>query len=122
MGMYAVDAADTADLGEFSTASREGRAAAATRRRQLSQGKQALNGAGAPPAAEDVHANGAGAAPADANGQGASNGPQAAAQGAGAVSDGVAAAHFGRTVSMERRRQLSQGKQALNGDGAPPAA
>ena len=46
MGMYAVDAADTADLGEFQTAARDGRAAAALRRRQLSQGKRALNGGG----------------------------------------------------------------------------
>jgi hypothetical protein len=91
------------------------------RRRQLSQGKQALKGAGALPAGENGHANGAGAASADANGQAAPNGPQAAAQGAGTVSDGVAAAHFGRSVSMERRRQLSQGKQALKGAGALPA-
>ncbi len=42
------------------------------------------------------------------------------------MSDGVAAAHLGRTISMQRRRQLSQGKQALNGGlnggGPPPAA
>ncbi|MDQ4068132.1 MAG: CsoS2 family carboxysome shell protein, partial [Actinomycetota bacterium] len=31
-------------------------------------------------------------------------------------------AHLGRTISMQRRRQLSQGKQALTGDGAPVAA
>jgi hypothetical protein len=132
MGMYAVDTADPAELAKLSDAARGGRAAATMRRRQLSQGKQALNGAGAAPAGENVQANGAGAAPAASNGQGAPNGPQAAAQGAGTVSDGVAAAHFGRSVSMERRRQLSQGKQALKGAGAeyqqvnpasaPPAA
>jgi hypothetical protein len=118
MGMYAVDTADAAELAELRDAAKGGRAAATLRRRQLSQGKQALNGAGAPPAAEDLQANGRGAAPAGANGQAEPNGAQAAAQGAGAVSDGVAAAHFGRAVSMERRRQLSQGKQALKGAGA----
>ena len=48
MGMYAVDAADTSDLVELRDAARNGRAAAVSRRRQLSQGKQALNGAGTP--------------------------------------------------------------------------
>src|SRR3954470_7148604 len=120
MGMYAVDTADPAELAKLSDAARGGRAAATIRRRQLSQGKQALNGAGAPPAAENVQANGAGAAPA-ANGQGAPTGAQRAAQGGGTMSDGVAAAHFGRSVAKERRRQLSQGKQALKGAGALPA-
>jgi hypothetical protein len=102
------------------------------RRRQLSQGKQALKGAGALPAPQDRRVDRAAAPSSDGNGQGAPKGPQAAAQGAGTVSDGVAAAHFGRSVSMERRRQLSQGKQALKGAGAeyqqvnrasaPPAA
>lgn len=115
MGMYAVDTADTADLGEFRTAARDGRVAAATRRRQLSQGKQALNGTGAQPAGPGGSADGG---PAGTDGQGAPNGVQGAAP--SAASDGVAAAHLGRTFSMERRRRLSQGKQALGG--APPAA
>ena len=46
MGMYAVDTADAAELGELRDAARGGRAAATLRRRQLSQGKQALNGGG----------------------------------------------------------------------------
>jgi hypothetical protein len=91
------------------------------RRRQLSQGKQALNG-GAPPEAENLQANGAAAAPAAPKGQGPSNGTQGAPQGTAVASDGVGGAHLGRAVSMQRRRQLSQGKQALNGAGAPPAA
>ena len=57
MGMYAVDTADAADLGELRDAARGGRAAATLRRRQLSQGKQALNG-GAP--AFVVHRGGVG--------------------------------------------------------------
>ncbi len=119
MGMYAVDTADAAELGRLRDAARGGRAAAALRRRQLSQGKQALNGAGAPPAAENLQANAAGAAPA-ANGQGAPNGTQVAQEERSVPTDPVAAAHFGRSVSMERRRQLSQGKQALKGAGALP--
>jgi hypothetical protein len=115
MGMYAVDTADPDALGQFRDAARKGRDIAATRRRQMSQGKQALNGAGAPPVANDLQVDGAGAPPATANGQ---NGK--APEGATAPTDAVAAAHFGRAVSMERRRQLSQGKQALNG-AAPPA-
>jgi hypothetical protein len=115
--MYAVDAADSADLSELGTAARDGRAAAVSRRRQASQGIQVLNGggngtaavadAGAPPAAEKPAA-----AP---NGQGASNGTQGAPQGTGFATDG-------RAVSKQRRRQASQGIQALNGGGNGTAA
>ncbi len=35
------------------------------------------------------------------------------------AADGVPPARLARAVSMQRRRQLSQGKQALNGAGAP---
>ena len=121
MGMYAVDTADAAELGEISGAARGGRAAAALRRRQLSQGKQALNGAGALPAAENLQANGAGAAPAAPMGQGAPNGAQGAQEERAVPTDAVEAAHFGRSVSMERRRQMSQGKQAVDDGGARPA-
>jgi small-conductance mechanosensitive channel len=91
MRLYAVQSADPGDVAVAEGAARDARAAAMARRRQLSQGKQALNAAGAPPAAENPQANGAERAP---------------------------AAHGGRTISMQRRRQLSQGKQALNGGGA----
>jgi hypothetical protein len=134
MGMYAVDTADPTELAKLSDAARGGRAAAALRRRQLSQGKQALNGAGAN-GAQNLQSNGAEAAPA-ANGQVATNGTQAAQEERAAPTDAVAAAHFGRSVAKERRRQLSQGKQAIKGAGglngaasvqtngasAPPAA
>ena len=122
MGMYAVDTADAAELAELRDASRGGRAAATLRRRQLSQGKQALNGPGAPPDGESLQTNGAGAASAAPNGQGAPNGTQGAQEERAVPTDAVAAAHFGRSVSMERRRRMSQGKQALNGAGALPAA
>ena len=116
MGMYAVDTADPTELAKLSDAARGGRAAATLRRRQLSQGKQALDGAGAN-GAGNLESNGVEAAPA-ANGQGAENGAQAAPEERAVPTDAVAAAHFGRSVSMERRRQLSQGKQALKGAGA----
>ena len=133
MGMYAVQTADSGDLAELRDAARDGRAVAALRRRQLSQGKQALNGggdgtaagadAGAPPAAENLPLDGAAAPLAAPKGEGAPNGAQPnGAQAAPAVaSNGVGGAHLGRAVSMQRRRQLSQGKQALNGAGAASA-
>ena len=120
MGMYAVDTADAAELGELRDAARGGRAAARSRRSQLSQGKQALTGAGAPPAGANLQANGAGVVPA-ASGQGAPNGAQGAQEQRAVPTDAVASAHSGRSVSMERRRQMSQGKVALNGGAAPPA-
>jgi hypothetical protein len=127
--MYAVDTADAADLAVLGTAARDGRAAAVARRRQMAQGIVALNGNGsgngngtttangAPPAAEDRQANGAGAPAVAANGQGASNGTQGAPEPTAAATNGVNAAHLGRALSKQRRRQLSQGKQALNGNG-----
>ena len=121
MGMYAVDTADTADLAEIRDAARNGRAVATMRRRQLSQGKQALNGAGAP-SAEDLDTNGAGAPPAAANGQVPSNGTPRDPERTAVATNGGGDAHGGRAVSMERRRQLSQGKEALNGAAALPAA
>ena len=47
-GLYAVQTADSGDAVARRDAARDGRAAAMSRRRQLSQGKRALNGAGAP--------------------------------------------------------------------------
>ena len=99
-----------------------GRDVSKQRRRALSQGKQALHGVTAPPAAT----NGAPATPAVAsNGQGVTNGEAPAPPAPAAPrapTDAVAAAHFGRDVSKQRRRALSQGKQALQGVTAPPAA
>ena len=119
MGMYAVQAAD--DLSEFGDAARNGRALSVQRRRQLSQGKQGVNGGDAPLAAEIRHGNGAGA-PAAPTGHGPSNGTQAAPGGSNGATDGVAAAHLGRSLSRERRRQLSQGKQALTAGAGQTAA
>jgi Carboxysome shell peptide mid-region len=134
--MYAVEADDSGDLAELETAARDGRAAATSRRRQLSQGKQALNGDGngmataagdgAPRATEDLHVDGAGAPPAasngPSNGQGAPNGAQEAPGGTSVATGDVTGDRDGRVVAMSRRRQMSQGKQPLNGAGAPPAA
>jgi hypothetical protein len=98
-----------------------GRALSKERRRQLSQGRQALNGGGAP-AAENLHGNGAGATPAARHDQAESNGAQRAPGGTAGATDGVAAAHLGRALSKERRRQLSQGKQALTAGAGQTAA
>jgi hypothetical protein len=135
MGMYAVQADDSGELDALSTAARDGRATARLRRVALSQGKQALNGdngrtaagggAGAPSGAENLYGNGAGAPPVASNGQGAANGGQGAPAGAAVGTNGAAGAAgalLGRAVSMQRRRQLSQGKQALNGDNGRTAA
>ena len=126
MGMYAVQTADTGDLAQFRDAARDSRAVAMSRRRALAAGRSALA-----PAAENLHVNGAGAPPAASKGEGAPRGAQGTTGGPAVVTDGVAAAHLGRTLSVQRRRQLSQGKQALNGGadrmaaaagvGAPPA-
>ena len=67
-GLYAVETADCLDLAARRDAARDGRAAAMQRRRQLSQGKQALNdggnrtaaAAGIRTAAFIVHRGGAG--------------------------------------------------------------
>ncbi|HWI05311.1 MAG TPA: hypothetical protein VNT52_16020 [Acidimicrobiales bacterium] len=45
-GIYKVETADTGDRLGRRDAARDGRAAAMLRRRQLAQGKQALNGGG----------------------------------------------------------------------------
>jgi hypothetical protein len=130
--MYAVQTADSADLAELLGGARDGVVAAKARRRQMAQGKQALLGAGPPPATENLAVHGAGAPPAASNGQGPPNGAQGAPGGSKVATDAVADAHLGRTLSQERRRQMSQGKQALTagagrtaaaaGVGAPPAA
>ena len=99
-----------------------GRTLSKERRRQLSQGRQALNGNGAPPTANNAHVNGAGSPPAASNGQGAPSGARQAPSGAGVATGGVAAAHLGRALSKERRRQLSQGKQALTAGAGQTAA
>ena len=46
MGPYVVQTADSGDLAARRDAARDGRAAAMRRRRQLSQGKRALNDSG----------------------------------------------------------------------------
>ena len=60
MRLYAVQSADPGDVAVAEGAARDARAAAMARRRQLSQGKQALNGGGANAPALVVHRGGAG--------------------------------------------------------------
>ena len=130
MRLSVVQGADTGDLDALRDAARDGRAAAMSRRRALAAGKSALAPASAervrtgfreaelraPAAAADARP------PADPDGHGAPSRARAPAETVVAI-DGVAAARLGRALSMQRRRQMSQGKQALNGGGEPtPAA
>ncbi len=129
MRMYVVQTADSGDLAALRDAARDGRAAAMSRRRALAAGRSALAPAHervrtgfreaelrTPAAAVDATPR---AAP---NGQGTPSGVQGTPGGTAVATDGVAAARLGRALSMQRRRQLSQGKQALNGGGDRTAA
>ena len=129
MRLYVVKTADSGDLAARRDAGREGRAAAMSRRRALTAGRSAL----APPhervrtgfreaelraPAPAVDAT----PPAAPHGRGALSGAQGDPGRAAGATDGVAAAHLGRALSKQRRRQMSQGKRALNGDGRTAAA
>ena len=124
MGMHENQTADTGDMAALRDAARAGRAAAMSRRRALTAGRSAL-----PPAHERVRTGfrkaelRAPAAAVDATSPAAPNRKGAHGPPGGTVvaTDGVAAARLGRALAMQRRRQLSQGKQALNGGGDRPA-
>jgi hypothetical protein len=98
-------------MGALGDAARDGRAAAMARRRALAAGRSAL-----PPSNERVRTA--------SNRHGAPSGAQGTPNPKGTASetDAVTAARLGRALSMQRRRQLSQGKQALNGGGDRTAA
>ena len=104
MERYGVPTADSGDLAARRDAAREGRAAAMSRRRALAAGRSALG-----PAHERVRT-------------GFREARRRAPAAATVATVGVADAHLGRALSMQRRRQLSQGKQALNGGGDRTAA
>jgi hypothetical protein len=112
MGTYGVPTRDSGDVVARRDAARDGRAAAMSRRRALAAGRSALA-----PAHERVRtgfreADLRAAAPA-VDGK-----PLTASSGGTAVAiNGVAEGHLGRALSKQRRRQLSQGKRALNGGG-----
>lgn len=129
MRLYVVPTAGTGDSAALRDAARDGRAAAMSRRRALAAGKSALApaservrtgfreaGLRAPAAAADARP------PADPDGQGAPSGAQGAPAETAVATDDVAAARLGRSLSMQRRRQMSQGKQALSGGGDRTAA
>jgi hypothetical protein len=120
--LYAVHTADSGDLDALRDAARAGRAAAMERRRALATGRSALApahervrtgfreaGLRTPAAAVDT------TPPAAPDGHIPPSGAQGAPGGTTVATNGVADAHLGRAVSMQRRRQLSQGKRALNG-------
>lgn len=91
-----------------------GRAAAMSRRRALAAGRTALAPAAkrAPAAFPE--------APVGVSELAADPGPFGAPPGGTAVAINRAVdAHLGRTLSMQRRRQLAKGKRALNGGDTP---
>lgn len=92
MAIHVVQSADSGDLAAPRDAARYGRAAAMARRRALVAGRSAL--APTLPTASTL-------------------------RGMVVTTDGVPPARLARAFSMQRRRQLSQGEQALNGAGAP---
>jgi hypothetical protein len=107
MGMYEDHPADDGDPAVLRDAARGGRAAAMSRRRALAAGRTALA-----PAPDSVRT---GFRKAELRA------PAAAGDATAVTTDVVAAARLGRVLSMRRRRQLSQGKQALNGGAAAAA-
>ena len=125
MRLFVVPIADTGDLAALRNAARDGRAAAMSRRRALAAGKSALapahervrtvcRGSQLRRPATAVHAT----PPAAPTGQGTPSAAQWAMAATTVDTDVVAAARLGRALSMQRRRQMSRGKQALNGAGA----
>ncbi|MDQ6728290.1 MAG: hypothetical protein M3066_19330 [Actinomycetota bacterium] len=122
MGMYEDQIADRGDQAAPRDAARDGRAAAMSRRRALAAGRSAL-------APEQVRTGlrkaerRAPAAAVEATRPAADSKGAQGAPGATVIpTDAVAAGRLGRTMSMQRRRQLSKGKGALNGAGDDPTA
>lgn len=91
MATHVVQSADSGDRAAPRDAAMSGRVAAMARRRALVAGRSAL----------------------------APTLPTASPRGTVVTTDGVPPARLARAFSMQRRRQLSQGQQALNGAGAP---
>ena len=123
MRTHVVQTAASGDPGAVRDA-RSGRAAAMSRRRALAAGRSALG-----PPRERVRTGFREAAlrapvaavvttrPAPSSGRGAANETQRAPEGTTVAINGMAAGRLGRALSMQRRRQLSQGKRALNSGG-----
>jgi len=113
MGMYAVQTADTGELTALRDAARASRAVAVERRRALSAGRSALA-----PSHERAHSGSrqvepprpeAGAPPAPT----VTPTDRERPGGTPVATNAATAASLGRALSMQRRRQLSQGKGAL---------
>lgn len=119
MRLHAVQTASSGDLAAREDAAPVGRAAAMSRRRALTAGRSAL------PTRERVRTRTRlraaerrfSAAAIDASEPTCRGGLAEPADTAVTAHD-VAAARLGRAMSMQRRRQLSQGKQALTRLGA----
>ena len=96
MAMHVVETVDSSDraapLAAPLAAARDGRVAAMSRRRALAAGR---------PSSAITHPT------------------ESTPRGSGVTTDGLPPARLARALSMQRRRQLSQGKRALNGAGTP---
>ena len=123
MRLAGVQTAPSGDRAMLGDAAREGRAAAMSRRRALAAGRSAL------PARERVRTRTRLRAAERRGATAAVEVPKPTCRGAssGALEElaepaitakDVVAARLGRAMSMQRRRQVSQGKQALTGLGA----
>jgi hypothetical protein len=122
MRVHVVQTADSGDRGALRDRARHGRAVATPRRRALAYDRSALAPSHervrtGPPEAELRAPAAAGDAtrPAAADGRATRSGAHGAPEATAVPINGVAAARLGRALSMQRRRQLSRGKQALNG-------
>ena len=107
MAMDEDQTANSGDVAALRGAAHDARAAAMSRRRALAAGRTA-----SAPAHEEVRAG---------LGEAELRAPAAAVDARAVPINLVAAGRLGRALSMRRRRELSQGKQALNG-GADRAA
>lgn len=94
--MYVVQTADSGDQTALRDAACDGRAAAKARRRALAAGRSALA-----PAPEQVR----------------TGLPDGDVRASAAAADATPPARLARSISMQRRRQLAQGKRALTGAG-----
>ena len=129
MRMHVVQTTDNGELGSPRDGARDGRAAAKSRRRALAAGRTALaprhervRTGSQEDALRDPAAAGDATRPAACDGRPTPSAAQEAPEGTAVAINGMAAGRLGRALSMQRRRQLSKGKQALSGRGDKTAA
>ncbi|MFP5371005.1 MAG: hypothetical protein ACLGI3_09680 [Actinomycetes bacterium] len=116
MEMYVVRTADNGDLAALRDAAGDRGASAMSRRRAPAHERvrTPFPEVELRPSAAEVDATPP--APSTSERQGASKSTRWDPVGTVVATDSVAAARLGRAFAMQRRRQLCQGKQAVNGD------